>query len=462
VVIALGLALVAYLDGLRGSSFILLAPMILLAGHLAARRGRIGKAGLLVLAALASSCVTATIVVLYNATRDTGIPHWFGLGGMLIAAVGLFMAATDITELTQVGVEVLTARFERWLKSGALATVFVVVGMAANLVVVWLVLRTSEKLRLIDHDHELIALLAMVVFALMVVAMLETGKTFEVPTQLTYGTIVLYVVMFLAVFLSSFLLAILIPMLSRRQLTQDDINLTRMSDAFGHGWMRLFAVLLFVSFSRFGERSVNGFRIFGFATCAAIFGAAFWNENGDPNLIFGHGVVAGSVFLLLLTASLPSLRKHWKQVCRLVGIANLSLAAVQLVAYLFIAGPGKFEGQAALSAMIVAVALGWDIVTSGGITNAHTEGVPRFSRVAFFVSYIAMVGMLFMISSTGKLLYFGRVSETGFASEGMVADGLVLVGAPMVLYLFAVQLRAELRGSAEVAVPADAQGSLAR
>jgi hypothetical protein len=448
VVIALGLALVAYLDEVpRGASLILLAPAVLLAGHLVARRGRMGIGGLLGFAALASTCVTVTIVVLYNAKRDSSIPHWFGVAGMIIATVGLFMAATDITELAQVGIEVLTGRFERWFENGALATVFAGVGMAVNLVVVWVVLRTSDRLDVIDHDHELIAGLAMLVFLILVVGMFDVGKTFDVPAHLSYGSILLYVVMFLAALVLSYTLSIVVPIVMGRHLTGQDVNLSNMSDRFGNGFMRVIAVVFIALFMRYGERSESRFRIFGFAACAAIFGTAFWNRDGDPDLIFGHGVVAGSVFLLVLTVLIPSMRAHWKQICRLVGVANFSLAAIQLLAYLFLAGPGKFEGQAVLSATIVAVALGWDIVTSGSITNAHTDGVPRFSRVAFFVSYIAMVGMLFMLSSTGRLFYFGAVAESGFASEGLVADGLMLIGAPMVLYLFALQLRAEFRST---------------
>jgi hypothetical protein len=422
---------------------ILLGPALLLAGYPAIRKGLLKARGSFVLAAVAAALPMATISLLYNTVRDSSLPAIFVTFSLVFAVIGLWMAGTDIAEIAQVAAESLTGACSPHLRTADRSALFVSASLAVNLTATWFVLRTTGTLHLIDRHHEAYTFLATAVAVLLLWAILSVNPRLQISPHLGYSTLLGYVVTYMAATLAFTEFSILFPLLRWKRLDVGSINFDTIDNQFARHLLPIVTLVLLLLFLRFGRRSTRAFRILAFATCAVAFACTTSTQVETSNLILGHSAAAGSVLLLLGAACVPRLRSRFVRLCALLAIAKLSLAALQMATLVFDAGPGRFEGQAAASAAIVAIALGWDILTSGDLTNGNTSGMPRFSRVAFFASYIITVGLLFMLMRTGLVFTLGRAAEP-FNSEGYVADGIVIFGAPMIFYLFAIQLRSLL------------------
>jgi peptidoglycan/LPS O-acetylase OafA/YrhL len=268
------------------------------------------------------------------------------------------MAGTDIAEITQVGVEAVTSRLAPLLKTDRRAGLLALLGMAANLAAAWGVVHTMGWMSGKDLHDEAVALISMAVGGMLLWGLVANNKKLQVSAHLSYGSLLLYVAMYMLVMLIFVVGDAMYAMVVQHSLRYDQVDFDVLLDRFAAFLLPLLTMGLFVLFLRHGRRSVKAFRVFGFATCAALFACALFRRDGSSSVLFGHGVVLGSLVLMVLGTRLPWLRHQWRALCRLLFIANVSFAVLQLVALIFRAGPGKVEGQAALSAVIVGMALG--------------------------------------------------------------------------------------------------------
>jgi len=132
------------------------------------------------------------------------------------------------------------------------------------------------------------------------------------------------------------------------------------------------------------------------------------------------------------------------------------LLGLQIVAWIYglfaasIDASGRFSIAAAV---ILVLALMWDIAFSGeSITNGGNRWLPRHARVSMYFGYVMLV--------VANVLYFsslqfpgGSQVEAQFESDTWVQSGMISLGVPLLLALFAVKIAGWWRERDAVAAP---------
>jgi hypothetical protein len=155
-------------------------------------------------------------------------------------------------------------------------------------------------------------------------------------------------------------------------------------------------------------------------------------------------VAIGSAVLIGLAGRRRISRARFAQLCSLLAQANLAFALYALVVRFFDSmgvEPGLMSGDQAL---IILLALGWDILISGeSITNNDSTGFPRLARVSIFMAYIVLVAVLVMLSTASDVINPVTVVSMGniFESERLVANGLSLFGSGLLILMLTLRLR---------------------
>jgi hypothetical protein len=89
------------------------------------------------------------------------------------------------------------------------------------------------------------------------------------------------------------------------------------------------------------------------------------------------------------------------------------------------------------AAIIVLVAMAWDVVMSGeSMTNEGTRRIPRASRVLGFLGYVILVAGTVMFYSGQKVTGTGQAAESIFEPEAITRNGLFRLAFPLAVLMF--------------------------
>jgi hypothetical protein len=365
----------------------------------------------------------------------------FSLFELIPAAIGLFLASTDIAEIAQVAGDAATATLR-----SASASVLVLITCAAAL------LSCTVAIVFVAHDGtsgEPVSFVygtgctPIIYFSLIYWMIVSVGRKRELSVRphLRYITVFAVVVLCsLAFFTGGTVHMIVDPktdLMSTNLFSLVEVLVASLS----------LLVLLTIAFLTWGRRSEDAFVFLGYGSTVSVVWLTYCLNPGDSLKMAPFGVGVGTLTLLLVALIWPKTRSRFSQICKLLIATNLAFSAYALVAGAF-GVPSSFEAGTVLQALIVFVALGWDILTSRHVTLNESPAFPRTARVSFFVAFISTVALLVMMTSVIHL-HPSSPAEAAplFESEGYVRLGLYMFGAPMLLYLFAVRMRGILATS---------------
>ncbi len=107
-------------------------------------------------------------------------------------------------------------------------------------------------------------------------------------------------------------------------------------------------------------------------------------------------------------------------------------------------------GRVALfAAAVLVVALVWELASSGeGLTNLHSAGFPRESRVMLYGGYILLVSAAVLFYSSLHDAQSATLLEAQFDAEQWVREGILFLGVPLVITLFLMGMQRWRRPSA--------------
>lgn len=136
---------------------------------------------------------------------------------------------------------------------------------------------------------------------------------------------------------------------------------------------------------------------------------------------------------------------RWLDLARLALALNIGLLVIagMIRLYDIAIGLSKSSSDHPISwaeALIVLIALGWDLVMSGEVfTNRDDKGFPRHTRLLLYMGYIMLTATLVMYFSAQSFV-FGTAGahEALFESEPWPQFGLAVLGLPMVITTFAL------------------------
>ncbi|HEX4218778.1 MAG TPA: hypothetical protein VHZ02_10445 [Acidimicrobiales bacterium] len=100
-------------------------------------------------------------------------------------------------------------------------------------------------------------------------------------------------------------------------------------------------------------------------------------------------------------------------------------------------------GRVALFAAVVLVlVLVWELASSGeGLTNLHSSGFPRESRVMLYGGYVLLVSAAVLFYSSLHDAKSATLLHSQFDAEEWVRDGILFLGVPLVITLFLIGLK---------------------
>ena len=89
------------------------------------------------------------------------------------------------------------------------------------------------------------------------------------------------------------------------------------------------------------------------------------------------------------------------------------------------------------AAVIVLVAMAWDVVMSGeSMTNEGTRRIPRATRVLAFLGYVLLVAATVLFYSGQKVTGTGQAAEPLFEPEAITRNGLFRLAFPLAVLMF--------------------------
>jgi len=159
--------------------------------------------------------------------------------------------------------------------------------------------------------------------------------------------------------------------------------------------------------------------------------------------------IASALALIVLLGRRRLGAARSRPITLLLGI-NLSLLAVTGLFAFF--DQAQHGGLPFPEALIILLALGWDVLMSGdAVTNRTSRWAPRHSRVLLFFGYIMMVTTLLLFFSTQTEQATGKVVEPLFNSEYWPQQGMLAFGAPLIGAAFLLNLGRWLRRARQTA-----------
>jgi hypothetical protein len=89
------------------------------------------------------------------------------------------------------------------------------------------------------------------------------------------------------------------------------------------------------------------------------------------------------------------------------------------------------------AAIIVLVAMAWDVVMSGeSMTNEGSKRIPRASRVLAFLGYVILVAGTVLFYSGQQVTGTGQAAESMFEPESITRNGLFRLAFPLAVLMF--------------------------
>jgi hypothetical protein len=100
-------------------------------------------------------------------------------------------------------------------------------------------------------------------------------------------------------------------------------------------------------------------------------------------------------------------------------------------------------GRVALfAAVVLVVVLVWELAASGqGLTNLHSSGFPRESRVMLYGGYILLVSAAVLFYSSLHDSESATLLSAQFDAEQWVREGILFLGVPLVITLFLIGIQ---------------------
>jgi hypothetical protein len=100
-------------------------------------------------------------------------------------------------------------------------------------------------------------------------------------------------------------------------------------------------------------------------------------------------------------------------------------------------------GRVALAAAaVLVVVLVWELASSGqGLTNLHSSGFPRESRVMLYGGYVLLVSAAVLFYSSLHDAESATLLRSQFDAEEWVREGILFLGVPLVITLFLIGLK---------------------
>lgn len=150
-------------------------------------------------------------------------------------------------------------------------------------------------------------------------------------------------------------------------------------------------------------------------------------------VLIGVAVVMLAVAVLTLRTS-----THERCVALLSALVPLTGALI-LLAFFTAAYSWAAHSQkpGVVQALVIVVAISWDLLTSGeAFTNNDTPGLPRPSRVLLFAAFVVFVAGA--ITNFADFRIFNG-PKVGFESEAWTLEGIVRLGIPYLLTVFAMR-----------------------
>ncbi len=152
-------------------------------------------------------------------------------------------------------------------------------------------------------------------------------------------------------------------------------------------------------------------------------------------------VAVGTLAALVWLAVTRRLTASFTEPLALLFLVNVALIAIQLLDKAIASGRHSGNQFSIAQAVLVLVALVWDIVMSGeAITNRHNRHFPRHTRVFVYLGYITAVATAVLFFSSFHFQTTNHLLEPQFESEALVEDGLIFLGSALVIALFVLRL----------------------
>lgn len=100
-------------------------------------------------------------------------------------------------------------------------------------------------------------------------------------------------------------------------------------------------------------------------------------------------------------------------------------------------------GRVALfAAVVLVVALLWELASSGqGLTNLHSAGFPRESRVMLYGGYILLVSAAVLFYSSLRDAESATLLEAQFDAEQWIREGILFLGVPVIITMFLIGIK---------------------
>jgi hypothetical protein len=163
--------------------------------------------------------------------------------------------------------------------------------------------------------------------------------------------------------------------------------------------------------------------------------------------VFGPGThvpyvgIAGlyvSIGVLALLALLVPLREPGRKRVLVVGLISLLATVWTLLGMAVLYDHALAASRVAIwAAIIVLVAIAWDVVMSGeSMTNEGSPRIPRASRVLAFLGYVILVAATVLFYSGQKATGTGRAAESLFEPEAITRNGLFRLAFPLAVLMF--------------------------
>ncbi len=211
---------------------------------------------------------------------------------------------------------------------------------------------------------------------------------------------------------------------------------------------------------RWPPRLVGTIFLFGMVTLATLLffanslgrtllGAhARWPYVGEFGLLAGIGVLA-LIALAVTAGKSPAYRRRLAVGLIALGTTIWTLQGMSVL-YDHALQASRISAWAAI---IVLVAIAWDVTMSGeSLTNHGSRHAPRATRVLAFFGYVILVAATVLFYSAQRTVATGRAAEAMFEPEAITQAALFRIAFPLAVLLFLLRFA---RGSTAPAVVAD-------
>jgi hypothetical protein len=167
------------------------------------------------------------------------------------------------------------------------------------------------------------------------------------------------------------------------------------------------------------------------------FGRGLFGEDTHLPYVGMAGLLAGVGLLSILALFIP-----WRDPDRrrtlVVGLVGLQATIWALVGMGVLYEHALNASRIAVwAAVIVLVAVAWDVVMSGeSMTNHGTKRIPRAARVLAFLGYVILVSATVLFYSAQTVTGTGEAAESLFEPEAITRNGLFRIAFPLAVLMF--------------------------